>query len=155
MTKGKPWTIEEESALKTLVDAKTPINVIAKKLGKQPGAIYVKCQRLGLLPKSSVDAASIPLPKELPSVEDTLKKLANAMELASTPGLDKTEVQRLQVLATLAKTYKEGLADFINYREIEIRLNDMEAKYAALLEKTSKNDASKPDSTQMAKTPTE
>ncbi len=155
MTKGKPWTIEEEAQLKTLLEAKTPINVIAAKLGKQYGAIFVKCQRLGLITKGGVDATSIPLPKELPSVEDALKKLADALEIACTPGLDKVEVQRLHVVATLAKTYKEILADYINYREIEAKLNDMEAKYAALLEQTTKNNAPKPDSTQVEKTPTE
>lgn len=154
MTKGKPWTIEEETELKTLLEAKTPISTIAAKLGKQPGAIFIKCQRLGLTPKSHIDVASIPLPKELPSVEDALKKLAYAMELASTPGLDKAEVQRLQLLVTSTKAYKEILVDYINYREIEAKLNEMEAKYARLLEETSKNDASKPDSAQMAKTPT-
>ncbi len=147
MTKGKPWTIEEEAELKTLVDAKTPIDVIATKLGKQPGAIYVKCQRLGLTTKVNLTNFSIPLPTDLPSVEEALKKLAGAFDLACTPGLSKAEIQRLNVVATLAKTYKEILADYINYRGIEAKLIDMEAKYAALLEKTTKNDASKPDST--------
>ena len=153
MTKGLPWTVEEEALLKALVDAKTPIAVIAAKLGRQSGAILVKCQRLGLSTASQVTAAAIPLPAELPSVEETLKKLAGALEAACAPALSKVEVQRLQVVATLAKTYKEILADYINYREIEAKLNDMEAKYAALLQEKATNDAPQPDSNQVAKSP--
>ena len=156
MTKGLPWTVEEEASLKALVKAKTPIDVIAVKLGRQTTAILVKCQRLGLSTNSeTTTAAAIALPAELPSVEETLKKLAGALEAASAPGLSKVEVQRLQVVATLAKTYKEILADYINYREIEAKLIDMEAKYAALLHQKAANDAPQPDSTQMAKTPAE
>ncbi len=141
MTKGKPWTIREEAELKTLIEAKTPIETIAAKLGKKPGAIYIKYKRLGLTTKANFTAFSILLPTDLPSVEEALKKLAGALDLACTPGLSKAEIQRLNVVATLAKTYKEILADYINYREIEVKLNDMEAKYAALLEKTTPNNA--------------
>ncbi len=154
MTKGLPWTVEEEASLKALVDAKTPIDVIAAKLGRQSGAIVVKCQRLGLATANSqATVAAIALPAELPSVEETLKKLAGALEAACAPALSKVEVQRLQVVATLAKTYKEILADYINYREIEAKLNDMEAKYAALLQEKAANDAPQPDSSQVAKSP--
>ena len=158
MTRGKAWTVEEEAALKALVEAGTHIEVIAQKLGKQPGAITVKIKRLGIVTKTSIDHPSVTLPKDLPSAEDALRKLADALEKASTPGLDRVEVLRLQVVANLAKAYKKDLADYINYREIEARLFDMEAKYAQLLEKTgktSKSDASKPDSTPVAKSPTQ
>jgi predicted ribosome quality control (RQC) complex YloA/Tae2 family protein len=91
----------------------------------------------------------------VPSVEETLKKLAGALETACASGLDKVEVQRLQVVATLAKTYKEILSDYINYREIEAKLNDMEAKYAALLQQQAAGAASQSDSAQVAKNPAE
>jgi hypothetical protein len=154
MTKGLPWTVEEEASLKALVEAKTPLSVIAVKLGRQPGAVLLKCRRLGLS-FSQATAAAIPLPAELPSVEETLKKLAGALETACASGLNKVEVQRLQVVATLAKTYKEILSDYINYREIEAKLNDMEAKYAALLQQQAAGAASQSDSAQVAKNPAE
>lgn len=154
MTKGKPWTIEEEATLKALIEANTPLDAICVKLGKKPNAIYIKCLRLGLTKKPYTKPSSVPLPKELPSVEEALKKLATALDTASTPGLEKAEVQRLQVLATIAKTYKEILADYINYREIEAKLYDMEAKYDALLKETGKDDAPKPVPAQMAEAPT-
>lgn len=57
------------------------------------------------------------------------------METASKPGLDRVEVQRLQVVATLARTYKDLLADYIGYRQIEAKLLELEAKYAKLAAK--------------------
>jgi hypothetical protein len=150
VTKGLPWTIEEEALLKALVEAKTSLDVIAGRLGRQRGAVLLKCRRLGLSLGEVADAA-VPLPAELPSVEETLKKLAGALEAACAPGLNRVEVQRLQVVATLAKTYKEILSDYINYREIEAKLNDMEAKYAALLRQQAAGDASQPDSATVAK----
>ncbi len=133
MTKGKQWTTQQETELKTLVDHNTPLEEIASKLQKTPSAIILKCQRLGIKPqtKGYVDT-SISLPKELPSVEETLKMLAGALKTAVKPGLNKIEVQRLQVLSTIAKTYKELLADYINYREIEAKLKEMETLNAKL-----------------------
>jgi hypothetical protein len=151
--RGLPWTVEEEIQLKALVEAKTPINIIADTLGRQAPAVKLKCQRLGLTIDDEVTCHALPLPSELPSVEETLKKLAGALEAASSPGLNKTEVQRLQVIATLARAYKEILADYLNYREIEAKLNDMEAKYAALLQGKSQSDATKSVSAAVAKAP--
>ena len=153
MTKGVPWTIEEETQLSTLLNANTPLEVIAARLDRQPGAILIKCQRLGLTVNGNSSLDALPIPEELPSVEEALKKLAGALEAASTPGLSKAEVQRLQVIAKLAKTYKEILADYLDYREIEAKLNDMEAKYAALLQQKGSDPASQPDAAPMAKSP--
>lgn len=156
MTRGLPWTVEEEVQLKELVDAKTPIDVIAAILKRQTPAIVAKCQRLGLPIGGHVTADALPLPAELPSVEETLKKLAGALEAASAPGLSGVELQRLQLIATLARTYKEILADYLDYRGVEAKLIDMEAKYAALLQgKTGPNDASPSVPAAVATTPTE
>lgn len=105
---------------------------------------------MGLTQKKHSTPSNIPLPRELPSVEETLRKVAQALETACTPGLDRVEVQRLQVVATLSKTYQEQLTGYLNYRGIEVRLNDMEAKYDALLKEKGKDDASKPVSGQVA-----
>ncbi len=141
MAKGLQWTTEEEAQLKALVAANTSLEAMAVKLGRQPGAIVIKCRRLGLATHSGVTTVALSLPKELPSVEETLKKLAGAMEAASAPGLSRVEVQRLQVVATLARTYKDILADYINYREVEAKLNDMEIKYVALLQQKTQSNA--------------
>ncbi len=127
------------------------MNIIASTLKRTPTAILLKCQRLGLVPTDYVTTTALPLPAELPSVEETLKDLAGALQAAKAPGLNKVEVQWLQAIATLARTYKEILADYLDYRGVEAKLKDMEAKYAALL--TSKNNAPQPVSTSMAKNP--
>ena len=106
MTKGTPWTIEEEIQLKKLMQAKTPISAVAATLGRTAQAVLVKCQRLGLEPTGHETTLTLPLPAELPSVEETLKKLAGALEAASAPGLSRVEVERLQVVATLAEPTK-------------------------------------------------
>ena len=89
MTRGKPWTVDEETTLKALVEANTPLDAIAIKLKKKPDGIYVKCLRLGLTQKPHNNPSNVPLPKELISVEEALKKLATALETVSTPGLDR------------------------------------------------------------------
>jgi hypothetical protein len=138
MTKGKPWTIEEESTLRDLIETKTPIETIAAKLKRKPDAVYIKCLRLGLTKNTQPAQPTTPdslLPKELPSIEEALIMLATALKTATTPGLDRTEVQRLQALASLAKTYKEIFADYVDYRGIEKKLLEMEATNNELLER--------------------
>lgn len=112
---------------------------MAERLGRKPAAILVKTKRLGLThPKNTVES-SIPLPKELPSVEEVLKILAAALEQANTRKLTKEEIQRLQLVSNLSKTYKEILADYIDYREIEAKLNTMEEKHAQTLQGKTKS----------------
>jgi hypothetical protein len=71
VTKGKQWTIQQETQLKTLVEANASLGEIAAKLQKTPGAIILKGKRLGL----NIDAkgyvkASVSMPRDLPSVEE-------------------------------------------------------------------------------------
>ena len=151
MTKGKQWSTQEEAELKSLIEANARINEISTKLQKTPGAIFLKCKRLGIELKAKGYAnTSIPIPRELPSVEETAKILAGALKLATQPGLDKIEVQRLQTVATIAKIYKEHLADYIDYRQIEAKIREMEELNAQLLRERSQSSSSQPDPSQMA-----
>ncbi len=147
MTKGKQWSPQQETELKNLVEANKNLQEIAEITQKTPGAIILKCQRLGLRvqTKGYIDT-TIPLPNDIPSPEETLRMLAGALKSATKPGLDKLEVQRLQVIANIAKTYKDHLADFVNYCGIEAKLRDMEEQNAKLLKEGSKNDAPQPAS---------
>jgi hypothetical protein len=105
VTKGKPWTRKQEKELRRLVGAKEALLVIAVKLDKSPEAIRKKIERLGLEvvdhKKNSRTTTSLKIPKELPTVEETLKMLASALNAAMLPGLNKVEVQRLQTVARL------------------------------------------------------
>lgn len=140
MPKGKPWTAEEEKELKHLVEAGEPLNVVAARFGKSQQAIIKKAERLGLevvvVTKGGdrTTTSEIILPKELPSVEEALKILAAALQKATEPSLTKIEVQRLQATAMLARTYKELVADYVNYREIEKELVEMREKYEKILQ---------------------
>jgi len=127
MINRRRWTIQEEKELKALVEGNENVEEIASELQKTPGAIIVKCQRMGLQlqTKGYVDT-SIPLPKELPSVEEALKILAGALKISAKPGLNRLEVQRLQTVANISKTYKEILVDYMGYREVERKLEEME-----------------------------
>jgi len=140
---GKPWSAEEEAELRRLVDAGEPLDIIAAKFGMSEGAVREKCKRLGLRVvgtcRRKITTREINLPVELPSVEEALKILAGALEAAAEPDIDQVEIRRLHVVATLAKTYKELLADYINYRDIEAKLVEMEKKYARLAEKAQSN----------------
>lgn len=130
--------MQEEADLKALIEANANVDEIATKLQKTPGAVIVKCQRLGLQlqVKGYVDT-SVALPKELPSIEEATKILAGALRASVKPGLNKLEVQRLQLVANLSRMYKEVVVDYAHYRDVEQKLEDM-AEQNAQLQKTLK-----------------
>jgi hypothetical protein len=95
MINRRRWTIQEETELKALVEGNVNVEEIASKLQKTPGAVIVKAQRLGLQLqiKGYIDT-SIPLPRELPSIEEATKILAGALKASLRPGLNRLEVAR-------------------------------------------------------------
>jgi hypothetical protein len=130
--------VREEADLKTLIEAKANVDEIATKLQKTPGAVIVKCQRLGLqLQVKGYLDTSVALPRELPSIEEATKILAGALRASVKPGLNKLEVQRLQLVANLSRMYKEVVVDYAHYRDVEQKLEDM-AEQNAQLQKTLK-----------------
>lgn len=146
MTKGKPWTREQEKELVGLVKAKYSLPVLAEKLGKSKEAVRQKMLRLKLEEveqnRSVCSTTSqLRLPKSLPSIEEALQMLAGALRMACERGLDKVEVQRLQVVATLARTYKEVFSDYIDYRGVEAHLLELDRKYEELAKAAKDNAA--------------
>jgi hypothetical protein len=138
--KGKPWSVEEEKQLRELVLAHRPLGVIVGSLGKTKESIRCKMARMGLVddnqPKSKrLLSTKLTLPEELPSVEKALQKLNNALVSLETPGLDQAETLRLRSIIQGVKMYIEKFAEFLNYRELETRLIELERKYAALTKK--------------------
>ena len=130
---GKKWTAQEEAELRALISANSNVDAIAAKIQKTPKAIMIKCQRLGLqLQTEGYLDTSISIPRELPSVEEALKMLAGALKASIKPGLNRLEVQRLEAVANISKMYKELLADYIHYRDVERKLKEMEEENAQL-----------------------
>jgi len=130
---GKIWTTEEEAELKTLVKENKDVDEIATKLNKTPKAVITKCQRLGLgLRTQDYVNTSVSIPRELLSVEEALKMLAGALKASIKPGLNRLEVQRLQVVANISHTYKELVVDYAHYRDVERKLEEMEKQNAQI-----------------------
>lgn len=131
--RGKNWDRDEEKKLMELADKGLTLEVIAAQLEKTPGAVYEKAKRIGVVIKdASSTTHEIKLPRELPSVEEALKILAGALNASAKPGLSKVEVQRLQTVAVLARTYEKLVANYVDYRGIENRLIDLAKEYEEL-----------------------
>lgn len=146
MTKGRPWDIEEERQLRQLVDEGKTVEAICKIMVKTHDAVAqklfdlklktVKEEKTAVSGKKTIFSSSkLNLPADLPNVEQTLQILGAALLKSAEAGLIKDEVGRLQVVATLAKTYKDAFAEYLDYRGIEARLDKLEANYAALEKK--------------------
>jgi hypothetical protein len=146
--KGKPWTVEEEKMLRQMVEAHKSVGVIAKSLGKTLESIRMKIRRLGLeevdQPKSerSTSTSAIVLPKELPTIEETLQMFNAALEGLKKPGIEQSEVLRLRSIIQGVKIYQELFADYLHYREVEAELVELRRCYEELVKK-AKDDESK------------
>jgi len=144
MPKGKPWTNEDEEKLKQLTEAGEKADSIAAKLGKTPMAVIQKARRMNIEVDETkhyqLTSSFVQLPADLPTPEEALRILAGALKAATKPGLNRIEVQRLQVLSRIARAYDFLLSNYIQYRQIETKLMELERKYAQLIQR-KKNDA--------------
>lgn len=84
--KGKPWTVEEEQKLREFVKSGVDIEKIAAALGKSEASVRSKINRLKLKLEDDNNAnfqlsssSNLDVEGELPSVEETLKMLNNAL----------------------------------------------------------------------------
>ncbi len=146
--KGKPWTPEEEQRLQQMLQANKSVRVIAKTLGKTRECVRMKIGRLNfereVVIRQNTRTTTTNLPSELPSIEEVLLKLARALYQLEQAQLDPNETMRLRSIVQTVKVYQELLADFVDYRGIEARVIDLEAKYARLVKDKAKDDSSKP-----------
>lgn len=146
MTKGKPWSREEETKLRDLLSTREPVSSIAKALGKTKGSIYAKIDEMGIVLKEEetparkglASSSNLKLPRQLPSIEKAMKRLVRALNELEKPGLDIVEVQRLRGIIQGVKIYKDIFADYVDYRAIEDMLLDLRQKYEQLVQKTTK-----------------
>jgi len=130
------WKKDDVEKLRRLVEAKQSWQVIAAELKRSVDAVRMKAKRLGLsvvVDRGRGSTTTNDLPEELPSVEEVLKVLARVLKAFDEPGLEMSEVQRLQAMVSTIRTYEGMLANYMRYREIEKRLVGLEAKYARLV----------------------
>jgi hypothetical protein len=131
MPKGKPWTKEQEDKLKALAKSGSSYVDMARELKKSKGAIKAKLQRMDLEVVVMTDekrvvtttSFDLPVPEDLPSIEMQLRVLAGAIEKLQKDDLSKTDVMRLGRLIAGIGKYKELFADYVGYREIEVKVD--------------------------------
>lgn len=70
-----------------------------------------------------------PLPQELPSIENIMKRLSAALSGLEISGIDKKEIVRLRSFIQGAKVHKELFADYVHYRELEAELIELRRQY--------------------------
>jgi len=141
------WSREQEKKLIDLwTQGERNVTVLAAQVGRKPEAVRKKLERMGLVvgqkknfsgtttnKEEEETRVELEIPPELPSVEEALKLMAAAMHALSKPGLSKVEILRFRTIVNAVKTYQKLLAEYINYREIEEKLVDLEAKYVRWL----------------------
>jgi len=153
MPKGKPWSVEEERRLKELVGSGSSMSQIAAEVGKSCEGVRQKMLKLGLKEQQSRNlsccSSSMPLPENLPSVDNAMKEVWSAMESLKQPGLNHAECQRLRAIILGARVYKELFADQANYRRIEEELVEMRKKLGEMIGKD--NDKKKETDVPMGK----
>jgi hypothetical protein len=142
LTKGKPWPVEDEDELRKMVQAGKSVYEIAGFFGKSPQSVKKKIDRLELkvvVHKIGQTTTSGCGGGGLVSVECALGKLNDALNMLEVAGLDQSETLRLRSIVSGRKVYIEKFAEYLNYRELEARLIELEGKYGALVKKKSKS----------------
>lgn len=140
----KTWKPDEEKQLieefKKAEYSTIAIPRLAKRFQRSEEAVVKKLQRLGLNvvgAKLEMTTTIETLKGGLPSLEEVLKIVAAALQKATETGLGKTELQRLDVIVSLSKEYREGLEKYVNYKAIEAKVVELTEKYERLVrEKT-------------------
>jgi hypothetical protein len=128
--KGKPWSVDEEKQLREMVQVGKSVGVIAETFGKTQNAIRQKMIKLELKEEKKshskvFSSSNLELPEDLPSIEDQLKVLVGALNELKTRGLDQAEVLRLRSIIQGVKVYKELCADYVNYRALEVKVEEL------------------------------
>jgi hypothetical protein len=133
------WKKADVQKLQQLVGEGADWMVIAAELDRSVEAVQMKAKRLGLNvvvettpPSPATTTNELEIPEDLFTVQESLQILAGALKRASEKGLDNLEIQRLNVVATLARSYESMFARYMKYRIIEKQLVEIKAKYARL-----------------------
>jgi cell division protein ZapA (FtsZ GTPase activity inhibitor) len=143
LTKGRPWSIEEEKKLRELTGKNLSINEIADAMDKTVESVKSKMTKLGLRAKERVlDAkqslVTLEVQDDLPSMEEKLKKQDAAQRALEDPNISARDVKRLIAITNSIKDYFKMFETYAKYREIEkkvVELTEELAKYRGLEKK--------------------
>ncbi len=144
--RGRPWTPDELRQLQQLIEEGASLDVICKKMIKTKDSIQQKCYDLKLTLKEeevvkkkltafSSSSCGLTIPKELQSIEENLKDLLAAKEALKKGGLTKVEIMRLSKIMAGCRFYHRDFADYFGYRELEMRLDEVDIKLAQMAKK--------------------
>jgi hypothetical protein len=134
---NRQWRVEEEQELIRLWREGTSVEALAEKYKRTPDAVKMKLKRLGVdIVAAKIEiTGNLDIPKELPSLKDVLRLLSGALNKAKEPGLGKTELERLKVIADLYRAYADGLERYVRYSKIEKDLEETKKEIAEQLAK--------------------
>jgi len=132
---GKYWSPDEEAKLRELYQGGASLEAMADALERPVDAVKQKLRRLSLLvvrPRQVLTTTRAVFPRDVLTHEQVLRILAGALEAGRREGLGKVEVERLSMLASLARTYDSILEKFERWAEFERELLEIKRRLAAV-----------------------
>lgn len=136
ITRGRRWSVDEERRLKELLEAGDSSRQIAVNLGKSFESVRQKMFRLGLSEKNPADVAhlgssGLPMSRLLPTLEEALVDLYDAIRCLKQPSLSEVDVQRLRSIILGIKVYKDCYAEYRRFREAEEKIMKLTKEFDA------------------------
>ena len=135
------WTRKEERNLMDLWNnGEHNANILAAQLSRKPEAVRKKLARMGLVvghekknagtttTKEETETetrARLNIPRELPTIEETLKLQVSAVNALTKSNISKIDIGRFKAIIQGTKIYKEMFADYVHYLEIEKELVEL------------------------------
>jgi len=130
MTRGRHWSVEEERRMKELLESGSSARQVAISLGMSFEGVRQKMFRLGLREKNLSELArsgssNLPLSRLLPTLEEALVDLYDAIRGLKQPGLSEVDVERLRSVILGIRVYKECYVEFRRFREAEDKIMEL------------------------------
>jgi hypothetical protein len=146
VTKGKPWSVEDEVKLRDLLKSGMHVSQIAAELGKTVVAVDLKLRRLGLkdddgrgtVVLSSSSGAGVPA--DILNVEEVARIHSDVIRALMQPNLKPSEVKRLKILEDALWKHRVIAADLAKYKEMERQVAELKRKFEELAGASKKKD---------------
>jgi hypothetical protein len=130
MTRGRRWSVDEERRMKELLESGSTARQVAISLGMSFEGVRQKMFRLGLREKKLSELAhsgssNLPMSRLLPTLEEALVDLYDAIRGLKQPGLSEVDVERLRSVILGIRVYKECYVEYRRFREAEDRIMEL------------------------------